>query len=154
MTFRLVPLVVFLQVLAFEFGLVALANGRDRDTFSNVQELAMSGDCGAFVNFRTSQGDKIEVRIGISLVSTDNARQNLNKELDRPYGWAFAAVLQNQRKVWNKLFDQVEIETPNAREKTRFYSNFYRALSGRNIWSDVNCQWIDPLLAEAKIGKS
>ncbi|MGH7941052.1 MAG: GH92 family glycosyl hydrolase [Limisphaerales bacterium] len=114
------------------------------EIFSNAQELAMSGDCGAFVNFKTTAGEKIEVRTGISLVSIDNARQNLKEELAGPFGWNFAAVAQNQRKTWNKLFDQIEIETPNAREKTRFYSNLYRALSGRNIWSDVNGQWIDP----------
>ena len=121
------------------------------EIFSNAQELAMSGDCGAFVNFKTTTGDAIEVRTGISLVSTDNARQNLKEELARPFGWDFAAVVQNQRRVWNKLFDQIEIETPNAREKTRFYSNFYRALSGRNIWSDVNGQWIDPFGRKQKL---
>jgi predicted alpha-1,2-mannosidase len=111
---------------------------------SNVQELAMSGDCGAFVNFKTTDGEKIEVRTGISLVSVDNARQNLKEELSGPSGWDFAAVVQNQRKVWNELFNRVEIESPNAREKTRFYSNAYRAFSGRNIWSDANGQWVDP----------
>lgn len=112
--------------------------------FSNVQDLAMSGDCGAFVNFKTDAGEQIEVRTGISLVSLDNARKNLDKELSGPFGWDFAAVVQNQRKVWDDLFDRVEVETPNAREKTRFYSNVYRAFSGRNIWSDANGQWIDP----------
>jgi predicted alpha-1,2-mannosidase len=114
------------------------------ELFSNVQDLAMSGDCGAFVNLKTDAGEPIEIRTGISLVSIDNARQNLKKELSGPFGWNFAAVVQNQRGVWNDLFNRVEIETPNAREKTRFYSNIYRAFSGRNIWSDVNGQWVDP----------
>ena len=121
------------------------------EVFSNVDKLAMSGDCGAFVNFNTTNGEKIEVRTGISLVSVENARQNLKKELAKPFGWDFAAVVQNQRNAWNQLFDQVEIETPNAREKTRFYSNFYRALSGRNTWSDVNGQWIDPYGRKQKL---
>jgi predicted alpha-1,2-mannosidase len=112
--------------------------------FSNARELSMSGDCGAFVTFKTAEGEAIEVRTGISLVSIDNARENLKEELSRPCGWNFAAVVQNQRKAWNELFDRVEVETPNAREKTRFYSNIYRAFSGRNIWSDVNGQWVDP----------
>ncbi|HEY1786737.1 MAG TPA: GH92 family glycosyl hydrolase [Verrucomicrobiae bacterium] len=112
--------------------------------FSNVRELAMSGDCGAFVNFKTDAGAQIEIRTGISLVSVDNARQNLKEELSGPFGWNFAAVVQNQREAWNDLFDRVDIETPNAREKTRFYSNMYRAFSGRNIWSDANGQWVDP----------
>lgn len=111
---------------------------------TNVQELALSGDCGAFVTFKTSAGDAIEVRTGISLVSVDDARQNLGQELAGPFGWDFDAVVQNQRRVWNDIFNRVEIETPNAREKTRFYTNLYRALSDRNTWSDINGDWIDP----------
>ena len=53
-------------------------------------------------------------------------------------------MVQNQRRVWNEIFDRVEIQTPDAREKSRFYTNLYRALSGRNTWSDVNGEWIDP----------
>ncbi len=103
-----------------------------------------SGDCGAFVTFKTAAGEAIEVRTGISLVSVEDARLNLEQELAKPFGWDFAAVVQNQRRVWNDLFDRIEIQTPDAREKTRFYSSMYRAFSGRNIWSDVNGKWIDP----------
>ncbi len=104
----------------------------------------MSGDCGAFVHFKTSAGETVEVRTGISLVSVEDARLNLEQELAKPFGWDFEAVVQNQRNVWNDIFGRIEIETPDARENTRFYTAFYRGLSGRNIWSDVNGKWIDP----------
>lgn len=110
----------------------------------DVQQLNLSGDCGAFVKFKTSDKEKIEVRTGISLVSTADALQNLKVELSKPFGWNFKEVVQNQRKVWDYIFNSVNIETPNAREKTRFYTNLYRALSGRNTWSDINGNWIDP----------
>ena len=93
------------------------------EVYSNVQELAMSGDCGAFVSFKTAAGEKVEVRTAISLVSVDDARVNLEQEMSKPFGWDFAAVVENQRRVWNDIFGRVEIETPDAREKTRFYSN-------------------------------
>lgn len=111
---------------------------------TNRDELKLAGDCGAFVNFKTTAGEKVLVRTGISLVSMANAQLNLDQELAKPFGWDFDAVVQNQRRVWNELFDRVEIETPDAREKSRFYSNFYRALVGRNTWSDVNGEWMDP----------
>lgn len=113
--------------------------------FSDARVLNLSGDCGAFVRFKTTAGEQIEVRTGISLVSTANARLNLKHELAKPFGWDFAAVVQNQRNVWNNIFHRVEIQTPDARQKTRFYTNLYRALSGRNQFSDVNGQWIDPV---------
>ena len=106
--------------------------------------LDFSGDCGAFVTFKTKAGEAVEVRTGISLVSVEDARLNLERELATPFGWDFNAVVQNQRRVWNEMFNRIEIQTPDAREKTRFYSSMYRAFSGRNIWSDVNGKWIDP----------
>jgi predicted alpha-1,2-mannosidase len=111
---------------------------------AGVQQVDLSGDCGAFVSFKTTAGEKIEVRTGISLVSIDDARMNLEHELSGPFGWDFQAVVRNQRRAWNKIFDRVEITTSDAREKTRFYTNMYRALSGRNTWSDVNGEWMDP----------
>ncbi len=111
---------------------------------TDVTELSVANDCGAWVQFKTTSGEQILLRTGISLVSVANARLNLEQELTRPFGWDFTAVVQNQRRVWNELLSRVEIETPDAREKTRFYSNLYRALVGRNTWSDVNGQWRDP----------
>jgi hypothetical protein len=103
-------------------------NGRNGgQVFSNVRELSLSGDCGAWVRFKTTNGEAVEVRTGISFVSAENARLNLEQELAKPFGWDFPAVVANQRRAWNDLFDRIEIETPDAREKSRFYSNFYRA---------------------------
>ncbi len=111
---------------------------------NDVNELSVADDCGAWVQFPTTSGAPILLRTGISLVSVANARLNLERELASPFGWDFAAVVQNQQRVWNELLGRVEIETPDAREKTRFYSNLYRAFVGRNTWSDVNGQWRDP----------
>src|SRR5258708_7686775 len=121
-----------------------LGGWHDYEGFSNVQTLDFSGDCGAFVDFKTAAGEQIQVRAGISLVSVANARLNLEKELAQPFGWDFDAVVRNQRQVWNELFNRVQIETSDQREKSRFYSNLYRTLSGRNTASDINGEWTDP----------
>ena len=110
--------------------MTAWAAGKPDESSTDVQDLRESGDCGAFVEFKTGAGEKVLVRTGISLVSVANARLNLQQEMARPFGWDFAAVVSNQRRVWNQLFERVEITTPDAREKCRFYSNLYRALSG------------------------
>ncbi|MEJ7588350.1 MAG: glycoside hydrolase domain-containing protein, partial [Ferruginibacter sp.] len=36
-----------------------------------------------------------------------------------------------------------QITTNDRREKTRFYTNMYRALCSRNIYSDVDGRWVD-----------
>lgn len=131
-------------VMQFSKPFDSLGGWQGDKILSNVEELTLADDCGAFVGFKTAAGEQIQVRTGISLVSVDNARQNLDQELSKPFGWNFAAVVQNQRNTWNTLLSRVEIGSPDAREKTRFYSNMYRSLAGRNTWSDVNGEWTDP----------
>jgi predicted alpha-1,2-mannosidase len=111
---------------------------------TNTTEIKGAGDVGAFVNFTTTRNETVLVRSGLSLVSTENARLNLDRELAGPFGWNFQAVVDHQRRVWNDIFSRVEIETDDYREKVRFYSNLYRAYCARNTWSDVNGQWCDP----------
>lgn len=103
---------------------------------------------GAFVEFDTPNGGVVQARSGVSLVSIDNAALNLETEVIKPFGWNFEAVRDNQKQVWNELFNRVKITSDDKNEKTRFYSNMYRALCSRNIWSDVNGEWID---AEEKL---
>jgi predicted alpha-1,2-mannosidase len=138
-------------VAQFSCPFETLGGWQGERTIPNVQELALADDCGAFVEFKTAANEKILVRTGISLVSVANARLNLEQELARPFGWDFAAVVANQRRGWDELFNRVEIETPDAREKARFYTNLYRSLSGRNTWSDVNGEWIDPDKRQQKV---
>ncbi|WP_208112363.1 GH92 family glycosyl hydrolase [Pedobacter metabolipauper] len=100
-------------------------------------------DAGAYVEFDTRQNQVVQVRTGISLVSIENASQNLQEEITRPYGWSFDKVRNGQRATWNKLIGRVAITTNDRREKIRFYSNMYRALASRNTWSDVDGRWVD-----------
>lgn len=104
-----------------------------------------SGECeeaGLFAVFDPSDGRTVQMRSGISLVSVENAAENLTSEVVGPFGWDFEAVRRSQTKVWNDLFSRVVISTDDRLEKIRFYNNMYRALCSRNIWSDVNGEWV------------
>jgi len=100
-------------------------------------------DAGVYVEFDTKKSPVVRVRTGISLVSIQNAAENLETEISTPFGWSFSAVVENQKKVWNSYLSRIEITTDNKLEKIRFYSNFFRSLC-RNTWSDVNGEWIAP----------
>lgn len=110
-----------------------------RDTVLKAKDLK---DAGVYLEFDATKHPVVQVRSGISLVSIENASLNLEKEITRPFGWNFEAVQQNQKKVWNELFDRVQITSTDRMEKVRFYNNMYRALCSRNIWSDVNGEWV------------
>ena len=109
----------------------------------NINRIKSSGSVGAFVTFNTSANDTILVRSSISMVSAENAWLNLNAEISEPFGWNFEKVVQNQIDVWDSYLGRIEIETDDYLQKVKFYTNFYRALSGRVAWGDVNGQWMD-----------
>ena len=99
-------------------------------------------DIGAFVEFETKEGEEIMVQTGISLVSIDQARLNLETELG-PFGWDFEAVRNSARDTWSELLNKIEVEGDSEINKKKFYTNLYRAYIGRTIWNDVNGKYVD-----------
>ena len=100
-------------------------------------------DFGGMAFFDTEKNRTVQMRTAISYVSIENARQNLLEEITSSFGWDFDKVRNANLDAWNELLKRVEISTSDAREKSRFYTNFYRSLASRNIFSDVNGEWID-----------
>ncbi len=111
------------------------------------------GDAGIFLNFNLEKEEQVMVRTGISLVSTENARLNLQEEIENPFQWDFNKVVENQKNVWNELFQRIEITTDEYTQKEKFYTNLYRSISPRTIWNDVNGEWIDMNGEKAQIQK-
>jgi predicted alpha-1,2-mannosidase len=99
-------------------------------------------DIGAFLNFKTKEGEEILVQCGISLVSIDQARLNLDTELNS-YNWNFDAVQKNNRDTWNNLLRSIEIEGGNDADHRKFYTGMYRSYTGQTTWSDVNGKYVD-----------
>ncbi|MGP8199585.1 MAG: GH92 family glycosyl hydrolase [Limisphaerales bacterium] len=100
------------------------------------------GSCGLVMNFKTTAGETIFVRTGISLVSVDGARQNLETEM-KPFGWDFNAVVANAQKVWNVLVGRVEVFGARPEDRRLFYTCLYRAYSGKSVISDCDGQYLD-----------
>ena len=100
-------------------------------------------DAGVIVDFDTKKNKVVQLRTGISYVSLENARENLKTEVIDPFGWDFEAVRTNNVAAWNDLFSRLKVGSNDKHEKTRFYTNMYRALCSRNTFSDVNGEWRD-----------
>jgi len=111
--------------------------------FSNTDTIHGSGDAGIFLNYKTTDGEVIQVRTGVSLVDVAGARNNLQQEISNAYGWNFDGIVRNQDKVWNEYLGRVEIETDDYLQKRKFYTNLYRALSAKSIWSDADGRFTD-----------
>ena len=129
-------------VIQFDKPMKGFGGWIDKTVKENITVLKGTGDIGAYAAFSTNAGEQVKMRIGISLVSLDNARENLKTEISTPFDWNFEAVVKNQRQVWNNLLSRVSINTNDHLQKVKFYTNLYRAFSGRNTFSDSNGQWI------------
>lgn len=101
------------------------------------------GDVGIFLNYKTDENEEILVRSGVSLVDMKGARNNLQQELTTPFGWDFDQVVRNARSVWDEYLGRVDIETNDNLQKKKFYTNLYRALAAKAIWSDADGRFVD-----------
>jgi len=115
---------------------------RPRKKQTKVTEFREKGSCGIVMNFKTVKDEKVILRTGISFVSIENARQNLQKEME-PFGWDLKAVVDNARKTWNDVLGGIEITDRNENNKEKFYTNLYRSFTAKSIFNDGNGQYRD-----------
>lgn len=99
-------------------------------------------DIGGFVEFDTEKGEQVTLQTGISFVSIEQARLNLQAEM-KPSGGDFDVVHRHARQTWNRLLSLIQVEGGSPEEKIKFYTNLYRSYCARTIFSDVNGKYVD-----------
>ncbi len=100
----------------------------------------MSGDdIGVWYTYDTSAGETIEVSVGVSFVSEENALLNLNAE--QPGGMTFEGIYADARRKWNDNLRRITVEGGTDEQKTVFYTALYHTLIHPNILQDVNGQY-------------
>lgn len=82
----------------------------------------------------------VEVRIGCSFVSTENAKENLEKELGAK---SFETVKAEADATWEKLLQKIKVSGGTERQKMLFYSSLYRSFLWPALRSDVNGEYTD-----------
>ncbi|WP_455992471.1 GH92 family glycosyl hydrolase [Prevotella sp.] len=91
---------------------------------------------GIFSVASTSQ--PLLVKVGISAVSVENARENLQQELP---GWNFASVVAKANADWNRELSKITIKTQDERAKHIFYTALYHTMIAPSVFSDVNGEY-------------
>lgn len=97
--------------------------------------VAMSDSVKAAINFSTYNGETIQLKVGISPVSTENAIMNIDAEIP---GWDFEKVKEDAAAAWNKELGKVVIKTPDAKAKEIFYTSLYHCFIAPSVFNDVN----------------
>ncbi len=93
------------------------------------------------VHFKDSKDKKpLELKIGFSFVSVENARMNLEEEM---IGKDFEQVRKEANDTWGRLLSKINITGGTEREKGLFYSCLYRSFLWPALRSDVNYDYTD-----------
>lgn len=117
-------------------------------TFQNVQ--GVNGDNAGVVVRLKGQIAPTLLKVGISYVSADNAKLNMDTELPH---WDFARVQQDATQEWNALLSHIQIKGGTLQQQRRFYTDLWHALQGRRAISDVNGQYPDNSGQDTRIGQ-
>ncbi|WP_158825674.1 GH92 family glycosyl hydrolase [Mucilaginibacter lacusdianchii] len=111
-----------------------LANGGRRYENGNI----INGtNIKAAFNFNTTDKEQVMIKVALSPVSIENARQNMQAELP---GWNFNQVSQQSQSQWEKELGKIAVEgTPD--QKQIFYTGLYHAFTQPNNMADVNGEY-------------
>ncbi|TAJ15299.1 glycoside hydrolase family 92 protein [Marinilabiliaceae bacterium JC017] len=90
---------------------------------------------GSYLSFNTEEGETIEISVGVSFVSIENARQNLEAEQNN---LSFEDISKNSWEAWNNELKKIEIEGGTHEDKVKFYTALYHVLLHPNTLQDVN----------------
>ncbi len=124
--------------------------------YTNYGRVLSGDDIGVWMKFDTEPDEQVQVAIGVSFVSIENARENLEKELSWAVGDLDAAsglfdrVREEARQEWNDLLGRISVEGGTQEQKEVFYTALYHALIHPNVLNDVNGDY--PMMESDSIG--
>ncbi len=111
----------FVMVFDKPFAYKAVVRNENIDTCS----LEVSDNhSGAIIGFKTSKGEKVNMKVASSFISIEQAEINM-EELA---GKSFDKVAEDGRDIWNKVLGRIEVKDENIYHKRTFYSCLYRSL--------------------------
>ena len=90
---------------------------------------------GFYTNFKTVEGEEVLLKSGISFVSIEGAKANLEHDIGH---WDFDKVKVQARELWRDALKTVEVEGGTDNEKTIFYTALYHTMIDPRAFSDVD----------------
>ncbi len=85
--------------------------------------------------FNEVNSNEIEVKVGLSSVSVENAKQNIASHKGI---FNFDEIREKAINTWNNNLSKIEVETPVDSLKTKFYTSLYHTQIAPVTFSDFN----------------
>ena len=80
---------------------------------------------GAYVGFAAREGEAVSVRVGVSLISVEQAERNLRTEIGDE---GFDPAAARAKAVWEQQLGKLEVHGGTAAARKTFYTALYRAV--------------------------
>lgn len=112
-------------------------NGKTR-IMKGYRKEVIGDSIGGYFKYHFAAPTQVEVKIGVSYVSIENARENLEKETQ---GLSFEDIYKSTASQWNKLLSKIRVEGGSKDDKTVFYTALYHTLIHPNTLNDYNGEY-------------
>ncbi|MEQ3795048.1 GH92 family glycosyl hydrolase [Flavobacteriaceae bacterium MJ-SS4] len=123
-------------------------NGKTR-LMENATRMVVGASIGTYFSYKFDQPETVEVKIGVSYVSIENARENLEKETANK---SFNTIYEETYNKWNNLLSKIQVDGGSNDDKIIFYTALYHTLIHPNTLNDFNGEY--PEIKTGKIGKT
>ncbi|WP_029286082.1 GH92 family glycosyl hydrolase [Pedobacter sp. R20-19] len=98
-------------------------------------KIASGIGAGLFLGYPTKANESVEIKVGLSYTSVENAKLNLQAEAaDLNFDGAKKAA----QLEWKNELAKIKVSGKNQANLVKFYTGLYHALLGRGIASDIN----------------
>ena len=109
------------------------------DRFYPGQECAEGDDIGVDLGFSNNEFvSEVGLKLAISYVSIDNARDNLEAETGNRN---FDDILASAQRAWEKKLSLIKIDGATNTQRTIFYTALYRTFQMPTVVNDVNGEY-------------
>ncbi|MGD9558733.1 MAG: GH92 family glycosyl hydrolase [Mangrovibacterium sp.] len=93
---------------------------------------------GFFANFQTKEKEQVMIKTGISYVSVEGAKQNLEQEIA---GWDFDQIREQAHDSWNQALGKIAVKGGTPDERAVFYTALYHTMIDPRTFEDVGKQY-------------
>jgi len=123
-------------------------NGKTR-IYEDYHKEIVGDSIGAFFSYNFERETEVELKIGVSYVSIENARENLDREAKNH---SFLQLFYETKLAWDALLSRVMVSGGTEDDKTIFYTALYHTLLHPNILNDSNGEY--PKMRSRETGKT
>lgn len=106
---------------------------------ANIKSTSSKAGIGAYISFDVNKNESIEVCIGTSFTSIEEARLNLNTEIADK---TFDNIEDELKHNWEHILRKVQVEGENENDKVKFYTALYHSFLQPRTFNDIDGSYV------------